>query len=301
LVFGLLRLHLGHSLQRLLDPLYSFLGVPQSRCELGLAGFFFVAGRWLGFAGLALWCWASLAGCRWLCRILFFGRNTLLGKRFWRGDCLNDLDAGLRWLSNGGLALAGCFCSTIGSAGSGELLFETLQFGLGFCKQSFQGNATAKGGSTSAGAGAHAILGNPVEIHQALTAQHLNGLLEQILKEVKIGNAEIGEGVVVDEDTTSDPLESIVVAAQPGQGASAGDTEQDGIQPQRDKDTRVNGRSAWSILAGANAVIQDRKVKSLNIPPNSAGWVVWFYQLVYRFGVHHLLAVRCPHSRLARI
>ena len=87
-----------------------------------------------------------------------------------------------------------------GMGGSGQLLPQPLDLGLGLLQESLQGLAAAKRGRSGTGADAHAILSDAVQIDQASLTQHLNGLLEQLLDELEVVGTEIGERVVVDGD-----------------------------------------------------------------------------------------------------
>src|SRR4051812_42962416 len=137
-----------------------------------------------------------------------------------------------------------------------QFLLQTLDLGLGLLQESLQRRAAAKRGRPGTGADAHAILSDAVQIDQTLLTQHLNRLFEQLLRELKVVRAEIGERVVVDGDSTGEPAESIVTETQIGELTSAAQARESGIQPQGDEQSRIDGRPPGHAAACANAVIQ---------------------------------------------
>jgi hypothetical protein len=46
---------------------------------------------------------------------------------------------------------------------------------------------------------------------------------QQVVEEVQVADAEVGEGVVVDGDAAGKPAEGVVVGAEPGEGAGGAD------------------------------------------------------------------------------
>src|SRR3954462_7047309 len=107
-------------------------------------------------------------------------------------------------------------CGTLG-----QLLPQLLELGSGLLQESLQGLAAVKRGRSGAGADAHAILSDAVQIDQALLTQHLHGLLEQLLDERGVIGTEIGERVVIDRDASGEPAKGIVTEAQIGELPSA--------------------------------------------------------------------------------
>src|SRR5208337_2100231 len=99
---------------------------------------------------------------------------------------------------------------------------------------------------------------------------------EQLLHELGVVGAEIGEGVVVDGHPSDKPAEGIVMDTQIVEFTSAGKARECGIQPQGDKQTRINGRTTGQAPTGTNVVIQRCEVQPLGVSPDGAGGVVGF-------------------------
>jgi hypothetical protein len=68
-----------------------------------------------------------------------------------------------------------------------------------------QSGPAAKGSRSRAGAHTQAVLCNAVEVHQPLLTQHGDGVGEQRVEKLQVIDAEVGQGVVVDADTTAEP------------------------------------------------------------------------------------------------
>ena len=154
-----------------------------------------------------------------------------------------------------------------------------------------QGGAAMKGGSASAGADPHAILGGAVEGDQPSAAQDVDGVAEQRFEEVGVSDAEGREGGVIDRDTAGQPAEGVVAAAQVVQTPRADDAGKGGIQPQGDEDTRVGGGMSGPPQARADAVIQQGKVQRLDVSPDAACGVVGLEEFLKSHGRQHLLAI----------
>ena len=167
-----------------------------------------------------------------------------------------------------------------------------MDLGSGLLQEPLQRLAAAKRGRPGTGANAHAILRDSVQIDQTLLTQHLHGLLEQWLQELGVVGAEIGERVVVDGDSSGQPAEGIVMDAQIGEFASAGEAGEGGIQPQGDQQTGIDGRSSGHAAAGANAVIPRCEVQFQDVRPDGAGGVVGFKEFIDCLGREELLAIR---------
>jgi hypothetical protein len=74
-------------------------------------------------------------------------------------------------------------------------------------------------------------LGHAVEIDQILFHQGGNAVRQQVVEELQVADAEIGEGVVIDGDAATDPAEAVVVGTQIVEGAGAADALDGGVQP----------------------------------------------------------------------
>ena len=72
----------------------------------------------------------------------------------------------------------------------------------------FQGPLAAEGGSAGAGADAHAVGGDTVKVHQILLAQDGDGMGQQVIEELQVADAEVGEGQVL-EDNSGDIEDSL--------------------------------------------------------------------------------------------
>jgi hypothetical protein len=104
-----------------------------------------------------------------------------------------------------------------------HFLLEQADLLLGLVQVFLQGGLAVERGGAGAGADAHAVLGDAVEIDQVLLAQHGHGLGQELIEEIDMAGAEVGQGVVVDGDATDEPAEGVVVGAQPGQGTGGAD------------------------------------------------------------------------------
>ncbi len=179
-------------------------------------------------------------------------------------------------------------------------LLEALDLGLGglgLLQESLQRLAAAKRGRPGTGADAHAILGDAVQIDQALLTQHLHGMLEQRFQELGVVGTEIGERVIVDGNPSGKPAERVVMETQNGDLARTGKTSEGGIQPQGDEQTRIDGRSTGNAAPGANEIVPRREVQSLDVIPDVAGGMVFFNELIDGHGRKDLLAIRDRQTR----
>src|SRR5262249_59440855 len=76
------------------------------------------------------------------------------------------------------------------------------------------------------------------------------------------------------------PSEGVVVGAQPGQGTSAADGLEGGVQPQRDADLGVDGGASGPADARADGVVQGRQVEATAEGPDEARLVVSIEQVL---------------------
>src|SRR5262249_50709703 len=119
---------------------------------------------------------------------------------------------------------------------------------------------------------------------QVLLAQDGDGVGQQVVEEVDVAGAEVGEGVVVDGDAAYEPAEGVVVLAQPGQGAGGADALEGGVQPHRHADTRVDGGGARPAGPGADGVVKGCEVQAQAEVPDQPGLVVGVEQVLQRHG-----------------
>src|SRR5262249_44000485 len=154
-----------------------------------------------------------------------------------------------------------------------------------------------EGGGPGAGADAHAVVGDAVEIDQPLLAEDGHRVGQQLIKQVEVANAEVGEGVVVDGDATAQPAEGVVVRAQPGQGAGGADPLQGGVQPQGDAQVRVDGGAARATFAGADGVEKGLEVQPQAEVPDEAGLVVGIEEVLHGQGRKDQLTVGGTQTR----
>src|ERR1700678_2832989 len=168
---------------------------------------------------------------------------------------------------------------------------QPLPLGPGLLQLLLQSLAAVKRGRSGTGTYAHAILGDAVQVNQALLTQHLHGLFEQPLHEVGVVGTEIGERVVVDRHTPDQPDEGVVMAAEDSKFAGAGEAGEGGIQPHSDQQARVDGRSSRDAAAGTDAVIQCRQVQLQDVVPDSASGMIVFQEIIDNPGRKQELAI----------
>jgi hypothetical protein len=161
----------------------------------------------------------------------------------------------------------------------------------------FQRLLAAEGGGPGAGADAHPVQRDAVEVDQVLLAQDGDGAGQQAVEEPQVAGAEVGQGVVVDGHAAGDPAEGVVLGAQPGQGAGGAYALQGGVQPQGDGQARVEGRVPGAALAGADGVVQAGQVEALTVGPDEAGLVVVIEQILQRHRRDDPLPIRRPQPR----
>src|SRR5262249_27631984 len=160
-----------------------------------------------------------------------------------------------------------------------------------------QGGLAVEGGGAGAGADAHAVLGDAVEIDQVLLAQHGHGVGQESVEEIDVAGAEVGQGGGIDGDAADEPAEGVVVLTQPGQGACGADAFEGGVQPQGDEDARVGGWCAGVSLDGADAVVQGGEVESLDEVPDETGLVVILQEVLQGHGGDDPLPGGAPRAR----
>ena len=121
-----------------------------------------------------------------------------------------------------------------------HLLLEPLDLLLGLVQALLQGRPAAERRGPGGGADPHPVLGDPVQIDQVLVARTATEWVRG-RRAVAIGDAEVGEGVVVDGHVADDPPEGVVVRAQPVQRAGAADALDGGVEPDGAEDLGVDG------------------------------------------------------------
>jgi hypothetical protein len=156
----------------------------------------------------------------------------------------------------------------------------------------FQRGPAPEGGGPSAGADPPAVLGDAIEIDQVLLTPDGHRVGEQVVEELQVLDAEVGQRVVVDADAAAPPAEGVVVRAEVIQGAGTADALQRGVQPQGSEDARVGGRASGMPGNGADAGVQVGQVEALDETPDDTRLVVVGEQVVPRHRWEQLLAVR---------
>ena len=159
-------------------------------------------------------------------------------------------------------------------------------------------SGTPRSTATYRGADAQAILGHPVEIDQVLLAEHGHGVGEQAIEELQVINAEVGQGVVIDEDAAAQPVEGVMLDAQEVEGAGTADAFEGGVQPQGGQKGRVDGGPPWATRDGADLVVQGGQVDSLDKVPNHARLVVGVEKILQTQGGQELFSVDAAQPRL---
>src|SRR5262249_41907807 len=167
----------------------------------------------------------------------------------------------------------------------------------GFLEVLLQGRTAAEGSRPGAGADAQAIVGNAVEIDQILFAQHGHGVGQQLVQQVEVLDAEVGQGVVVDRDATDQPAESVVVGTQPGQGAGTADAFEGGVQPQRRAKAGVDGSASGSAFTGAEVVVKRGQVQAKAEVPDDTRLVILLKEILQGEGREDLLPISSAQPR----
>jgi hypothetical protein len=116
-------------------------------------------------------------------------------------------------------------------------------------------------------------LGHAVEIDQILFHQGGYTVGEQLIQDVEVRDAKVGQGVIVDLNTPTEPAEAVVMQAQPGHRPGAADALNSGIQPQGYQDPRIDRRPAGPAFHRPNGLEQGPQVKPLDKLPDRAGRV----------------------------
>ena len=68
-----------------------------------------------------------------------------------------------------------------------------------------------------------------VEIDQILLHQGGHTVSEQVIQKLNVRDAKVGQGVIVDLNTPTEPAEAVVIGAQPGHRPGAADALNSGI------------------------------------------------------------------------
>jgi hypothetical protein len=151
-----------------------------------------------------------------------------------------------------------------------------LGFLMGFRQLGLAPERTGAG----AGADAQAILADAVEVDQALAAQHRHAPNHLLRQPIRVLRAEVRQRVVIHRHAAAQPLERIVARAESVQAVGAGDAFEGRIQPQRDQQANVDGRSSRMMLDGPVFGFQGGEVHLLDEVPDGADGMVGRDQLV---------------------
>src|SRR5581483_10819445 len=178
-----------------------------------------------------------------------------------------------------------------------QFLLEPTYLFLGFLKMFLQRGLASEGSRPGAGADAHAIVGHAVEIDQFLLAQHGHRVRQQLVEESDVRDSEIGQGMVVDGDTADQPAKSVMVSAQPSQGAGGADAFEGGVQPQGDAQAWVDGRATGPAFPGTDRLVKRGQVQAQAEVPGEPRLVLLLQEVFQGHGREELLAVGSAQPR----
>jgi hypothetical protein len=178
-----------------------------------------------------------------------------------------------------------------------EFLLEPLDLVLGLGEVLLQGASAVERGGAGTGADPHPILGHAVQVDQVLVAEHGHREGQQLVEELEVVDAEIGQGVITDRDASGQPLEGVVMVAEPGQGAGTADAFEGGVEPDGDEDAGVDRRSARAAFDGPDPSIERGQVELRDEVPDDPGLMVGIEEVLQRHGGEELLAIGHDEAR----
>ena len=144
---------------------------------------------------------------------------------------------------------------------------------------------------------AHAVVSNAVEVDQVFRHQGGNTVGQQTVEKLQMMDAEVGQGVIVDRDTATEPAKGVVMAAQIVQSPGTADSLNGGQQPQGDWNLRIDGRRPRSTFHGTNGVQEGSQVKALHKLPNRAGMVFGSQQVLQTHGRDQSFPISAAQAR----
>jgi hypothetical protein len=127
---------------------------------------------------------------------------------------------------------------------------------------------------------------------QVLLQEHGNAVGQQTIQDFHMGDAKIGQRVVIEAHATAQPLKGDLVPATAVQLAGAADATQCRVQPQGQQNAWIGGRGAGAACHRLDLAQQVAEVKALDKRPNRSGRMVLGQQRVQATSTHlDLLAV----------
>ena len=178
-----------------------------------------------------------------------------------------------------------------------QFLLEPLDLFPGLVQVLLQGASAVERGGPGGGADSHAILGHAVQVDQVLVAEDGHRVGQHPVEEVDLGDAEVGQGVIIEGDATDQPTEGVVVLAQPVQGAGAADPLQGGVEPDGGEDAGVDRRPPRAAFHRPDPGVERGEVELSDEVPDDAGLVVGIEEVLEPHGGEELLAIHRPQAR----
>ena len=207
-------------------------------------------------------------------------------------------------LQTGGLfphgPLTGGLLPTIARRGIGLLRLgpQGFQLRLGLGVRFLQRGTTAKGRTAGTGTHPHPVLGNAIQFDQTRRQQRGHALGQQLVEQLAMLRAEIGQGMVVDRDSPTDPTVNMMMLAKFVQLPGAADPVNGRVQPERHEDLGIDGIASRLPLHRGDPSIQRRKVQLLREFPDGPRLMVARNQIIDGHGQpFHLVALGSLHPR----
>lgn len=155
-----------------------------------------------------------------------------------------------------------------------QLGLERLHLGLRLGDEQLQPLAAPEAGGLGRRAHAQAVLGHHVQTHEPALQQRGDAAGELRVEPRGVLGAKVGQGVVVDAHTATQPAVGVVALAQPVDLAGRAHAVDGGPQPQRDEDGGVDRRAARRAFERADARMQRPEVERLHKRPDGARRVI---------------------------
>jgi len=147
-----------------------------------------------------------------------------------------------------------------------------------------------------------------VEIDQVLLHQGGHTVGEQLIQDVEVRDAKVGQGLIVDLNPATEPAEAGVMRAQPSHRPGAADALNSGLQPQSHHDLGVDrGPTGPTFYAhhgqgcpysGSNGLEQGRQVEPLDELPDRARGVFGSHPILQGHGRQQGLPIGTAQARL---
>jgi len=178
---------------------------------------------------------------------------------------------------------------------------QRLDLRLGLRQGLVQGRTAAERRRPGAGADPHPVLRHPIQIDQILGDQRGDALGQEVVEQLDVMGAEIGERVIIGGDVPGDPLKRRVLPAEFVEPPRAADPFDGGVEPQSHEDLGVDGRAARSAFDRFDPVVQRGEVESFDVIPNDPRGVILGDQGIQGSGTKDdLLTIGRSHPRPSR-